>query len=140
MWNIHHGEKKYEVIEVIDGKEASSSCDRLLGFDLSSGYNRSLLQWGLKSFPGLNTLPEPIRVFCELLNLYYAPQLNHYGLFQTFAVATSCLRSMKALQTLSPNLYEGGDFNRFSVVGVFSVENLIPLIPTQFHEGESPWP
>jgi hypothetical protein len=92
-----------------------------LGFDLSAAYNSSLLVWGLKSFPGLKTLPEAIQQLCELLNQIYAPQLNINGLFQDYEASVSCLRQMIALQTRSANLFEGGDLNRFVVVGLYSL-------------------
>lgn len=125
LLNLHLADQRFEVIEVIDGNEASSTCGRFLGFDLSLCSNSSLLDWGFKSLPGLNALPEPIHELCELLNRCYAPQLNGCGLFQTYEAATSCLRSMVALQTLSANLFEGGDLNRFCVVGLYSLDERV---------------
>jgi hypothetical protein len=123
LWNLHLGDNQFEVVEVVDGNGFSSTNGELLGFDLSCSYNSSLLQWGLKSFLGLAQLPEPIRELCDLVNRYYAPQLNSQGLFQTFEVASLCLRSMTALQALSPNLYEGGDLTQFSVVALYRVSS-----------------
>jgi hypothetical protein len=122
LLNLLVKEQSFEVIEVVDGSATPGCGGQFLGFDLSLHYNRSLLQWGFKSLPGLHTLPGPIHELCELLNRYYGPQLNGSGLFETYDVATSCLRSMIALQTLSANLFEGGDLERFRVIGVYHVE------------------
>lgn len=94
-----------------------------LGFDLSSGYNYSLLVAGLRQSLGAQHLPEPIRELWDLTSRLYAPQLNGAGLFQTFELATLCLRSMIALQDLSPNLFEGGDLRAFQPVRL----HLVPV-------------
>lgn len=127
LLNLHVKGEPFEVIEVADENAASTCGGQFVGFDLSCCYNNSLLQWGFNSFPGLNTLPEPIHELCELLNRCYRPQLNASGLFESYEVATSCLRSMIALQTLSANLFEGGDLKQFSVIGLYRVESSCPI-------------
>jgi hypothetical protein len=113
------GIKQFEVIEVTDG-EASRIGFELLGFDLSAGYNNSLLSWGLESQPGVSGLSEPIRELVDLVCRFYGPRLNSYGLFQEPRTASECLRSMDALQVLSPNLFEGGELKgTFNVVGLY---------------------
>ena len=83
--------------------------------------NNSLLSWGLKLSVGTNQLAEPVRDLCDLLRRHYAPQLNGQGLFQNCEAASGCLRSMTALQGLSPNLFEGGDLREFRPVGLYTV-------------------
>ena len=119
LLKLHIKGQSFEVIEVVDESNTPSCGGEFLGFDLSLHYNSSLLTWGFKSLPGLNGIPEPIHILCELLNRFYAPQLNGAGLFNAHEAAASCLRSMIALQTLSPNLFEGGDLGRFKVIGVY---------------------
>lgn len=111
----------FEVVEVADGDSAPICDGTFLGFDLSSGYNNSLLAWGFRQFPGGATLPEPIHELNNLINRHYAPQLNAAGLFDTYDVANSCLRSMIALQDLFPNLFEGGDLRDFRTVGLYRI-------------------
>jgi hypothetical protein len=111
----------FEVVEVTDGNTRPESNGNFIGFDLSAGYNNSLLSSGLKQFSGVNQLAEPIRELCDLMSRHYAPQLNAQGLFQTFEVASLCLRSMIALQDLSPSLFEGGDLREFRPVGLYTV-------------------
>jgi hypothetical protein len=122
LWNARLKEEgPFEVIEVADGDAPSESGGHFIGFDLSSGYNNSLLSWGLKLSVGTNELAEPVRDLCELLSRHYAPQLNGQGLFQNYEAASGCLRSMTALQGLSPNLFEGGDLREFRPVGLYTV-------------------
>ena len=111
----------FEIVEATTNDAAPVFGELLMGFDLSASYGNSLLQWGVKQFLPALSLPLPIRDLLELISRSYAPQLNGQGLFQSFEVASLCLRSMSALQALSPNLFEGGDLNAFSVVGLYSV-------------------
>jgi hypothetical protein len=118
LWNARlKGRGCFEVIEVVDGNAHPQSSGEFLGFDLSAGYNNSLLSSGLKQSLGVNQLREPVRELWDLVSRHYAPQLNGQGLFQTFEVASLCLRVMTALQDLSPNLFEGGDLREFRPVG-----------------------
>ncbi|SRR6266436_2059750 len=125
----------FEIVEACGGGESSQSRGQLLGFDLSAGYNNSLLWWGLETeakvalsevqtvdASRVGIFPEPILELYNLVQRFYAPHLNQNGLFQTPEVASQCLRSMDALQQLAPNLYEGNDLQaNYSVVGVYLV-------------------
>ena len=116
------GPKHFELVEVTDETTSPLTGGQLLGFDLSAGYNNSLLWWGLEPQPGLETIPEPIRELVGLVYRCYAPQLNRQGLFLTPEVASKCLSSMDALQQLCPNLFEGEDIkSQYQVVGVYLV-------------------
>jgi len=132
LWNARLPENsRFEVVEVTDENAHAQSHGDLIGFDLSSGYNNSFLFSGLKQFAGVNQVRAPIRELLDLLSRHYAPQLNGQGLFQTFELASLCLRSMIALQDLSPNLFEGGDLSDFRPVGLYSVAmNSIDDIPS----------
>jgi hypothetical protein len=121
LLNEHIKDQSFEVIEVVAGQAGPSSGVQFLGFDLSAHYNASLLEWGFKSSPGLQSLPEPIHALCELLHRHYQPRLNESGLLQTYEDATCALRSMRALQALHDNLFEGTDLREFTVTGVYRV-------------------
>jgi hypothetical protein len=122
LWNERlEAPDRFEVVEATDGDCAPTSHGTFLGFDLSSGYNNSLLAWGLRYSPGIATLPEPIQELCGLLSRHYAPRLNAAGLFDTLEDATLCLGSMTALQDLSPNLFEGGNLRDFQPVCLYSI-------------------
>ena len=122
LWNARLKEEHpFEVIEVADGDAPPESGGHFIGFDLSSGYNNSLLSWGLKLSVATNQLAEPVRDLCDLLRRHYAPQLNGQGLFQNYEAASGCLRSMTKLQGLSPNLFAGGDLREFRPVGLYTV-------------------
>ena len=92
-----------------------------IGYDLSAGYNNSLLSWGLKSTASSNRVAEPIGELYDLISRHYAPQLNGQGLFQTWEAASLCLRAMTALQDLSPNFFEGGNLREFRPVGLYRI-------------------
>ena len=122
LWNAClEDHDRFEVVEATDGDSVPTHGGMFLGFDLSSGYNNSLLVSGLRQSPGIATLPEPVQELCRLLMRHYAPQLNSAGLFDGIEGATSCLESMSALQELSPNLFEGGELKDFHPVGVHVV-------------------
>jgi hypothetical protein len=122
LWNARLKEAEhFEVVEATDADSAPTHGGTLLGFDLSAGYNNSLLAEGLRRSISATHLPEPILEFWNLIRLHYAPQLNRQGLFQTIETANSCLCSMTALQDLSPNFFEGGDLRDFRPVGLFAI-------------------
>jgi hypothetical protein len=123
LWNARLPEQaRFEVVEVTDQNIHPEDSGRFIGFDLSVGYNNSLLPAGLKQFPAANRLAEPVRELCDLMSRHYAPQLNSQGLFPTLGVASLCLRSMTALQDLSPDLFEGGNLRDFRPVGMYAVD------------------
>jgi hypothetical protein len=125
LWNARLPEAdRFEVVEATLGNNPPLTIGTFMGFDLSSGYNNSLLSTGLELSTALNKLPEPIRNLCALVSVHYAPLLNRQGLFETFEVASSCLRSMVALQDLSPNLFEGGDLREFRPVALYTLTGL----------------
>lgn len=115
------GSEHFEVVECTDGDALPQSGGALLGYDLSAGYNNSLLWWQLRPPPGVASLALHVQEFYELLCRHYGPQLNSQGLFQTSDIAVLCLRSMAALQELSPNLFEGGDLRSYQVIGIYLV-------------------
>jgi hypothetical protein len=123
LWNarLKGKDRRFEVVEVAERDAHPRSSGKFIGFDLSAGYNNSLLSWGLKEFVGVNQLSEPIRELWDLVSRHFAPLLNGQGLFQTPEVATLCLRAMTALQDLSPNLFEGGNLRQFQPVGLYLV-------------------
>lgn len=126
LWNSRLNKKdQFEVVEATDGRAHPQSGGEFIGFDLSAGYNNSLLASGMRLPSSVSALGEPIRELLDLASQHFAPQLNGQGLFQTFEVACFCLRSMIALQDLSPNLFEGGDLRSFHPVGLYAVQSLI---------------
>lgn len=118
LCNKHFPSKHFEVIEVVLGKGGSSAGGKFLGFDLSQGYNNSLIFGGLKTKYPPNT-HDPVDVLWRVVSSFFAPQLNKYGLFSDFDTASFCLDSMIALQSLKDNMFEGDDLAKFKVVGIY---------------------
>jgi hypothetical protein len=121
LWNERlPKERQFEVVEVTERYVPPSGGGALLGFDISSGLGGySLLIGGLTEIPKVGALPDAIWELANLLARCYSPQLNKHGLFPTPESAAMCFRSMVALQSLSPNLYESGDLRNFRVIGVY---------------------
>jgi hypothetical protein len=113
--------KPFEVVEVTKGNAPPLAGVEFLGFDLSAGYNNSLLWWwGLEPQMAGDAVPGPVREVGNLIYRYYGPQRNQYGLFKELQVTSECLQSMDALQQLSPNLYEGENLKpSFEAVGLY---------------------
>jgi hypothetical protein len=125
LWNAQLPEKdRFEVVEVTDGDALPEGGGEFIGFDLSSGYNNSLLPSGLKIGPSFIKLAEPVRELYSQISYGYAPQLNGQGLFDLSETASMCLRSMVALQDMSPNFFEGGDLSDFQPVALYAVSGL----------------
>ena len=122
LWNTQlTGQGRFEVVEVTDGDSGSESGGTFMGFDLSAGYNNSLLRCGLKSGARPAGISQSVWDDWELIRRSYIPQLNSAGLFGTVVTASDCLQSMIALQDTSANFFEGGDLRRFQVTGLYLV-------------------
>jgi hypothetical protein len=112
--------KQFEVIEVTDGHSSPCLAGDFLGFDLSQGYNNSLLCWGLETkAPAMND--EPVQVLWKVIARLFSPKLNANGLFSDIDEAVTCRRSMIAIQALKENFFEGDDLAKFKTVGVYRV-------------------
>jgi len=122
LWNSRiAGNSRFEVIEATDSNRPESG-GQFIGVDLSAGYNNSLLSCGLKLCSEVSHLAASIGELCGLVSRHFSPELNESGLFQNFEIASFCLRSMIALQDLSPNLFEGGDLREFQCVSLYALE------------------
>lgn len=123
LCNAYFSEKHFEVIEITHGEAKAESGGKFLGFDLSNGI-LSLLSYGFVTEPRVRELPKPTGVLCEVVDRFFAPYLNSSGLFDTFDIASLCLRSMNALQSLFPGSYESKsatDLHEYEVIGIYLV-------------------
>ncbi len=121
LWNEQLGVPKFEVIEVTDGVIPPESKNRFIGFDLSAGYGYSLIGAGGLREASSDDVSSEVKDLCELMSVHFKKLLNVHGLLQTYEDAYLCLRAMKALQRIQPNLFEGGNLSEFRVVGVHVV-------------------
>jgi uncharacterized protein with NRDE domain len=115
--NIRLDRENFEVIEVTHAGVSAQSGGISLGFDLSAGFNNSLLWWGLKYDGSIDTLRE-VDESWKSASRYYSKKLNRYGLFSSEDLAIDCRNAMISLQSLSPNFFEGGDLSEFCVTQV----------------------
>jgi hypothetical protein len=120
LCNRHFPGKHFEVIEVTNGKTTPTDGAQLLGFDISfGGGGNSLIFEDLLAGPSETIPHEPVTLLADLIQRYFYPKLNEFGLFRTFEEASHCRRAMIALQSFHPNLYEGGDLDIFTVCGIY---------------------
>jgi hypothetical protein len=112
--------RHFEVVKVTEGEVLPNPKWEFLGFDLSQGYNNSLLYWGLKSKQSFDR-NNPVDVLWQVVSRFFAPQLNEHGLFSNIDAASFCLSSMIALQSLKANMFEGDELAKFHVVGIWLV-------------------
>lgn len=104
-------DEQYELIEVTLGTLVPETASEFLGFDLSTHDYYSLLSWGLDGETYHAPPPEDakhtgLQPLLTLLRHYFQPQLNRFGLFDSFEAAQFCLNCMDALQHIQPGLWE----------------------------------
>ena len=116
LWNKQPSRPgDFEVVEVTSWKEAPETDGEFLGYDLSAGYNNSLLRTGLKPVVKPSDISDSIWRQC------YAHRLNDADLFQTSQQASQCLEAMAKIQDVYPGFFEGGDLRIFEVTGLYLV-------------------
>lgn len=115
--------KDFELIEATRATEKPRVGGELLGYDLSCAWSYSLLCWGLdlRQAQQAPELSSAIRDLSALIEAHFKPLLNERGLFSEEGTADFCLRSMMALQALSPGLWENEEASDFEVVAIFKV-------------------
>jgi hypothetical protein len=121
LFNQWSGRTLFEVLEVTKNNARPELAGEFLGYDLSAAYNSSLLVSGLSRSPSLDSLPSRIRDLAILITDHYAPLLNRNGLFEHCESAASALKSMIALQELSPNLYEGDALTAYCPTALYKL-------------------
>jgi hypothetical protein len=118
--NTYAAPESYEIVEVVEADAKPVIGREFLGFDISQGYNNSLLWSGLKTL--VRGEPDiPTRVLANTLFRLFAEKLNSAGLFSGFDTAARCRASLIALQALEPNIIEGISLEKFAIVGLFAL-------------------
>lgn len=137
---------EFELIEAKRIGEKPRLEGLLLGYDLSWSFSISLLSWGLNLVGIVNEtkdkrrlnrqmreelyVPLAIRDLIALVEAHFKPMLNEHCLFSDVETAQFCLRSMMALQTLRPNLWEGENAT-FEVVALYKVPDELLLLNSE---------
>ncbi len=118
----------FEIVEVAKNGDHQSSGE-FLGFDLSAGYNDSLLSWGLEigNARSSDSIRDDryllIQPLLHLIQEFFQKKLNSNGLFDNYEDASFCLDCMMALQGVYPSLWENEDV-KFEVVGLWVHDNV----------------
>jgi hypothetical protein len=117
------GQQQFELIEGARIGEVPRIGGELLGYDLSAVFSYSLLSWGLdlSKPPEAPQPPAAIQDLSALVEAHFKPLLNEHCLFSDGRTAAFCLRSMMAMQALSPGLWESEDFPPFEVIAIFRI-------------------
>jgi hypothetical protein len=117
------GRGDFEMVEIGGVRDEPRIGRELLGYDLSCAFYYSLLSWGLdlREIQQATELPAAIKEAGALVEAHFKPLLNEYGLFSDQQTAAFCLRSMMAMQALSPGLWESEEASEFEVVAIFKV-------------------
>jgi hypothetical protein len=122
LWNKQAARPgHFEVVEVTARNAAPESGGKFIGYDLSAGFNNSLLRAGLKSRISPGTVSDSVWRAWESAKTSFAHELNDAGLFQTYQRANDCLEAMAQIQDASPGFFEGCDLRRFEVTGLYLV-------------------
>lgn len=117
----------FELVEVVEGEHSPRVGNEFLGYDLSAGFNNSLLWSGMDinedniEFQSDETL-KILRPLLHLIKIHFKSMLNSNGLFTNDKEATFCLECMMAIQKLSPGFWEWGDYE---VLGLYSISSEI---------------
>jgi hypothetical protein len=111
-----------EIVEVAVDGEPFATKGVFLGYDLSSGFNYSVLAAGLHP-NGVNstenTAETALGALLKLVRRSFCGLLNVNGLFSDIDIAYSCLEVVNALQQLHPDLWENDEvIASLEVVGV----------------------
>jgi hypothetical protein len=123
-----------EVIEVTRGKAEPEVGGEFLGYDLSVGYDTSILSGGLDMegidnsdprIPGDPYNNSLVSSLFKLLGKYFRPLLNAHGLFDSYEDAVFCLRCSSAIPYVSPESFDQqetrGREPHYEVLGIFRV-------------------
>jgi hypothetical protein len=117
----------YEIVQVGTERQVTPGKGGFLGFDVSAGFNNSmvrrlLLQERGGEFPA--KAPAADQAVCQLAKLqkqFFTPKLNDHRLFQSYDEAEFCLRTARALNTLRPGWIEGTDLAEYEVTSLYKV-------------------
>ena len=123
LCNRYFPSQRFEIVEACQGNEKASNSDgKFLGFDISAGGGGdSLIFLALLAGPSAAVPEGSVLLLSDLICRHFHPRLNEFGLFSSFEDASYCRRAMIALQSLHPNLYEGGDLEVFLVTGIYLI-------------------
>jgi hypothetical protein len=117
----------FEVVQVGTERATTPGRGGFLGFDVSAGFNNSVIRGFVLHDPG-GSVPNtpsvddgPAGELSSLHRRFFLPKLNDHRIFQHYDDADFCLRTARALNTLRPGLIEGTDLSEYAVTSVYKV-------------------
>ncbi len=113
----------FEVVRVLEVDETPPGSEEFLGHDISCGYYRSLLSWGLdieNEGEEEDRLLKQILPLISLVEKHFKPLLNKNCLFDDSETAKFCLECLMALQDIVPGIFENEEMI-FEVIGLSKV-------------------
>jgi hypothetical protein len=113
--------KTFELVEVLHEGERSDSNGHSLGFDISLGYNHSLLWKGLNFTSNLES-SQPSRLLAKSVYKDFSSELNANGLFPNSEIASSFHGKAVEIQELEPNFFESDDLLKYAVVEIIHIQ------------------
>jgi hypothetical protein len=117
----------FEIVQVGTERAATPGKGGFLGFDVSAGFNNSIIRRFVLREPGdpvAKTASADDLALCELSTLhrrFFTQKLNDHRLFQHYEDADFCLRAARALNTLRPGWIESTDLMEYAVTSVSKV-------------------
>jgi hypothetical protein len=105
-------------LDVCTDVPASMELESLLGFDVTMRGWFSLLSWGLH----WEQETPPLGPLLKLIEAYFRPRLNEFGLFANWLDARRFLEVAQALAALSPGVWEAPGHEQMEIVRVGAVK------------------
>lgn len=109
-------EPTFDVVGV--SRDTAASHANFLGYDVASGRD-SVLSWGIKWNAGQKaTLP--LGPLLALMEGYFRPKLNRYGLFDDRETAIMFREVLLAIQALVPDAWESAGYYHPEVLAILA--------------------
>jgi hypothetical protein len=97
------GEAVFDVVGV--SRDVTAPHANLLGYDVASNCRESVLSWGIQWDPARKAA-QPLGPLLTVIESYFRPKLNRYGLFEDPETAALFRDVLLAMQQLIPGVWE----------------------------------
>lgn len=120
---------KFEIFEITHNLEKPYTDAKFIGFDISNCTITSCLVSGLQ----LSITPENLAEYeyketylhieplIKVIEKFFKPQLNQYGLFSEYNIALQCFECLKSMEWCMPNYLGIHEDDNYEVIGLWRV-------------------